>query len=174
MSLRIVLAIALLLGCEETPPRATDPIPTTPWTEPTRAAALRLATHLEGLDGDPAAGLTALLAFEAPADLDLYVSDPLSETIYYANTPARSGGRLLRDVHCKSAVSGVRIEEISFEDPPAGPYRIGVDYPQRCEPGQGAVAYVLHVRERGERREIRGVIEPLTFLPFLVEIEVAP
>jgi hypothetical protein len=169
----MAFALSLLLACASEPPRASDPVPAE-WSSETRNAATQLAGHLEALDAPARDSLTVRVAFGAAADLDLYVSDPQLETVYYANTHARSGGRLSRDQHCKSPGGEIRIEEIVFTEPLPGRYRIGVDYAHRCTPGTGDVAFVLEIHETGARREIRGVSEPLVFLPILAEIEVRP
>ena len=118
--------------------------------------------------------LTILPAQHRPVDPDLYVSDPQLETVYYGNTPVRSGGRLTRDYHCKSTGGDVRVEEIVFAEPLPGRYRIGVDYAHRCERASGAVVYVIEIHQAGERQEIRGISEPRVFAPIVIEIEVRP
>ena len=44
----------------------------------------------------PAGALRARLVFSADADLDLYVTGPDLETVYFANTPTRLGGVLAK------------------------------------------------------------------------------
>ena len=54
----------------------------------------RLEEHLRGSPpAQGAANLRIQLAFDDAADLDLYVTDPLQETVYFANTRSRSSGR---------------------------------------------------------------------------------
>ena len=97
-----------MMGCASTPEEPPD--------LPPRAA--------------PAGALRVELAFGQDADLDLYVTDPLQETVYFANTPSQQGGVLLDDRRCDSPPP--RIETVVFEHPPPGRYRVGVDYPRRC------------------------------------------
>src|SRR5262245_1845234 len=61
----------------------------------------------------PAGGLRVERHFGAEADLDLYVTDPLQETVYFANSPTRRGGRLEQDLRCDAATP--RSEVVVFE-----------------------------------------------------------
>src|SRR4029453_11922130 len=107
---RTIATLAALLGlaCASALPK---PAPPPTWTEAlsARAAALeaKLATAPRAAGGE----LVVRLAFEPGADLDLSVSDPRDETIYYANTPARSGGALDADQRC-GAEPAERIETV--------------------------------------------------------------
>ena len=80
------------------------------------------------------AGLVVQLVWEAPVDLDLYVTDPTWESLYFANNPSRSGARLVRDVRCADVrdTTGVFVEVAHLETPAAGPYRVGVDFIDGC------------------------------------------
>lgn len=167
------LALPLFLACASGTPRAAEPQPPA-WSSESRSDAARLAAHLDTLSAPPANAVTVRLAFAPEADLDLYVSDPQLETVYYGNTPVRSGGQLTRDFHCKSQGRDVRVEEIVFAEPLLGRYRIGVDYAHRCERAAGDVAYVIEIHQVGERQEIRGISEPRVFSPIVAEIEVRP
>jgi hypothetical protein len=143
-------ALALAAGC------ATGPAPL---RAPTRAAAAPGELRVE-------------LVFGAGSDLDLYVTDPAQETVYFANTPARgSAGRLEADLRCDAATLP-RIETIVFESAPAGRYRVGVDRAQTCDAGGSAAEPFLVVVEfAGLRREVRGEILGERFLPKLLEID---
>ena len=90
-------------------------------------------------------GLTIQLTFGADADLDLYVTDPLLETVYFANHSGKSGGRISDDVRCdglqeRGSRQTPRIEEVRFDAPIPGLYRIGIDYPTKCEGGEEQAA----------------------------------
>lgn len=95
------------------------------------------------------------LAFEPGADLDLYVTDPLEETVYFANTPARSGGALDADHRCDAERDVV--ETVRFAAPPAGRYRVGVDFQDRCEDGARVAPWVIAIDANGARRWLRGL-----------------
>jgi hypothetical protein len=106
-------------------------------------------------------GLLIQLAFGAEADLDLYVTDPLLETVYFANKKGKSGGEISADHRCDS--QALRVEEVRFEAPLSGAYRIGVDYPRRCDGArtmefEQRAAYALSVLHNGERRNITGAV----------------
>jgi len=127
----------------------------------------------------PAAGeLRVELVFGAGADLDLYVTDPAQETVYFANTPSRaSGGRLEADLRCQAGTGAPRVETVVFASAPTGRYRVGVDYAAACEAGGDAAEAFLVVVEfgglrRGEpRREVRGEISRGSFLPQVLELD---
>ena len=149
-----VLLTGIALGCAS--PRGVSSQP--------------LEAHLRtaGIE-TPAGALVVQLAFDASADLDLYVTDPLLETVYFANTPSRSGGFLDRDRTCADVAP--RIETIVFERPPPGRYRIGVEYPQSCGAELTAPFAVraLHGEQRFERS---GVLPPRRFEPIVLEFDI--
>jgi len=112
--------------------------------------------------------LRVRLAFGAGADLDLYVTDPLQETVYFANNPSRAGGRLERDLRCDD--SAPRIETVTFPDPHPGVYRVGVDFPESCERSRDPVAFAVVVEQDGRvLAEQRSGIMPLYFAPIVLE-----
>jgi len=117
----------------------------------------------------PAGALVVQLAFDASADLDLYVTDPLQETVYFANTPSRSGGFLDRDRTCKDAAP--RVETIVFERPPPGRYRIGVEHAQPCGAGVSA-PFAVRALHGEQHFETSGVLPPHRFAPIVLELEI--
>jgi hypothetical protein len=141
-----------LLACASRPP---EPKPPPEWDEASSAAAAALEAGLSSAPPAPAGELVVRLAFEAGADLDLYVSDPLEETVYYANTPVRSGGALDADRRCEDAAP--RVETVRFARPLAGRYRVGVDFQQRCPGGADVAAWAIAIETHGERRLLRGL-----------------
>ena len=118
-------------------------------------------------------GLLVQLAFGAEADLDLYVTDPLLETVYFANHESKSGGRISDDVRCDEQT--LRLEEVWFDAPIPGRYRVGIDYPERCDGSKEAAAYVVSVLQNGKRKEVSGSVSLRQFevivLEFSLEIE---
>lgn len=105
---------------------------------------------------DPPArgGLVVELHFGADADLDLYVSDPNEETAYFANTPVRSGGEYPHDLRCDA--DATRVEVVRWEVPPRGRYRVGVDFPERCDAGTSTARYRVRVAGPAGVQELEG------------------
>ena len=147
------LACALALACAGGPPKPPPPAPE--WSDALSARADALEAGLAAAPRAPAGELVVRLAFEPGADLDLYVSDPLDETVYYANTPVRSGGALDADRRCPEPGDGV--ETVRFAAPLAGRYRVGVDFQQRCHADADVVPWAISIDAGGERRLLRGL-----------------
>ena len=116
-------------------------------------------------------GLIVRLAFGAEADLDLYVTDPLLDTVYFARHESRTGGRISADIRCDS--TGSRIEEVRFATPWAGRYRIGVDHPERCdgEPAPAPAAYAVTAHVNGKTYRARGSVALLQFQLVVLEFD---
>ena len=154
-----VLAAACAPGSATPPDEGPDQAPLIARLE----RSLQAGSSAEG-------GFRVLLAFDANVDLDLYVTDPLQEAVYFANTPSRSGGALALDVRCTSEVE--RLETVTFEAPVPGRYRIGVDFPTACAGEKAPVAFAVAVVSAGETVFVSGQIEPLQFLPIVTEFDV--
>jgi hypothetical protein len=155
-ALAAVLALSLALLAPAAPAR--ERAPAAKWTPALEAEAAKLEAALASAPAPEAGAFRVRLAFGAAADLDLYVTDALSETIYFANERAASGGRLAADARCGSPAP--RIEEVVFAAPLPGRYRVGVDYMvYRAECGEQpqVVAYVLAVDGPEGRRVQRGL-----------------
>ncbi|MBQ76458.1 MAG: hypothetical protein CMQ20_15740 [Gammaproteobacteria bacterium] len=115
-------------------------------------------------------GLAVHLAFGAEADLDLYVTDPLLETVYFANRKSKSGGEISDDIRCGTDEIGV--EEIRFIAPMPGRYRIGIDYPSRCADEIKKAAYALSIQHDGKRQEAHGSVSLQRFDVIALEFEI--
>ncbi|MGI9432304.1 MAG: hypothetical protein ACR2PQ_08830, partial [Myxococcota bacterium] len=107
--------------------------------------------------------------------LDLYVTGPLEETVYYANSPSRIGGELLLDRRCVH--DGPRVETVRFTAPLSpGRYRVGVDYPDACAEARGerAAPAPFAVRVVGPRvdRDLEGLAARRVFDPVVLEFEI--
>jgi len=148
----IATLVAALFACANAAPAPEAP---PAWDSASSAAALALEAALVAEPAAPAGELVVKLAFDADADLDLYVSDPLDETVYYANTPVRSGGALDADRRCEGA--GRRVETVRFAKPLPGRYRVGVDFQQRCREDADVVPWAISIDSGGERRQLRGL-----------------
>ena len=118
----------------------------------------------------PEGGLVVELVFGADADLDLYVSDPIEETAYFANTPVRSGGEHVRDLRCDAPAP--RVEVVRWQAPPAGRYRVGVDFPERCGEALESAPYRVRVDGPDGRREMEGMARFGRFDPVVLEFEI--
>ncbi len=149
------LAACGALACATTPPATPQSL----------AERLRASATSDG------GALVVRLAFDAGADLDLYVTDPREETAYFANTPTRAGGTLDADRTC--ADPGERVETVRFTAPPPGRYRVGVDHPATCSDAAPA-PFAVRVEHAGRVWETTGHVAPRRFAPIVLEITVEP
>jgi hypothetical protein len=118
------------------------------------------------------AGLHVWLAWSTPVDLDLYLTDPAWESLYFAHTPTRAGAELRRDVRCDTLPrSGAAFEDAVVASPSPGPYRIGVHFIDACGSGIERSAYRLVVDVDGAREETTGVVARERFEVVAFEFE---
>jgi len=115
----------------------------------------------------PAGAVVVRLAFDAGADLDLYVTGPRRETVYFANTPTRIGGRLEADQRCDAPAP--RIETVVFPDPWPGPYRVGVDFPESCDGRDAAVGFAIDLHSSAGHSTHTARLRPGEFEPIVLE-----
>jgi hypothetical protein len=113
-------------------------------------------------------GLVVTLAWSTPVDLDLYVTTPAGETIYYAN-PRQA---FVRDARCEDGARGPRSEVVRWRTPAPGRYRLGVDFPEACVDGVRETAYRLVVDLAGTRTERGGTARLLVREPWVAEVDV--
>lgn len=137
-------------------------------------------------------GVVVRLLFDDNVDLDLYVTDPLLETVYFARHESRTGGFIDADMRCdtiadgkaggkaggtvggKAAGTGPRVEEIRFPDPWPGRYRVGVDFPARCDGSatRAPAPYAVLVSANGKLHEAHGLVNLEFFEVVVLEFEV--
>jgi hypothetical protein len=109
----------------------------------------------------PAGTLEIRLQFGEQADLDLFVTDPDQETVYFGNNPSRTGGRLEGDVRCKAPAP--RTEVVHYANPKPGRYRVGIEYNRSCVFRRKPADYRIDVRADGFERTLSTQIEPGRF-----------
>ncbi len=152
-----VLALALLQGCR------SAPAPRDEILSEGRDELSSLVAALDAQQVDRAPGeLVVRLAFGPGADLDLFVTAPDQESVYFANSPTRLGGSLEEDVRCGGTRTA--IERVVFLAAPPGSYRVGIDFPRRCDGDDAAAMYAVRVEHDGGTQDARGVIRPGEFL----------
>lgn len=74
------------------------------------------------------------LSWKVPVDLDLFVTDPEGETVYFANRKARTGLEMGEETDCRSIATGsapFRETAIIAAARP-GRYRVSVDFIKDC------------------------------------------
>ena len=95
-------------------------------------------------------------------DLDLYVTDPFGETIYYQHTTSASNGQLDVDANrgCVSNITPNPVENIFWLSgaAPRGTFTVYVNYYANCTGSSLQDAYALHILVDGADREFTGTV----------------
>lgn len=125
------------------------------------------------------AAVRVVLLWGDPVDLDLYVTDPSLETVYFGNTPAGSGGKLAGDVDCekvrRTAGGGggekALSETVLWTRGPAGRYRVGVDFIDPCGSGSREARFRVVADVAGRRLERVGRLARERFEPVVLEFD---
>jgi hypothetical protein len=113
--------------------------------------------------------LVVRLHFGPEADLDLHVTDPDQETVYFGNNPSLGGGVLEADLRCDAPAP--RTEVVHFAAPKPGRYRVGVDFITPCRRVRDPVPFEIEVT-RGEVLEhLQGEARPNHFDPNALEFD---
>lgn len=101
------------------------------------------------------------LTWQAEIDVDLYVTDPAGETVYYGNRRVASGGELDRDNMCGDFEWG-RPENVYWPQggAPAGEYVVKVRYYGSCVSGDPSVAWTVRVVVGGTVQSYTGTLAP--------------
>ncbi|MGH7859039.1 MAG: hypothetical protein ACREQY_17070, partial [Candidatus Binatia bacterium] len=99
------------------------------------------------------------------------------ETVYFANNPSGSGGRLQKDVACPEAAPApdgrASVETVSWKVPAPGSYRVGVDYMDACESGLDEARFRIVVDAGGKRHERSGTLQLERFEPVVLEFDLS-
>ena len=136
------------------------------------AQAQALADEFAASTVEATTGIVVRLAFGAEADLDLYVTDPLFDTVYFARHESSTGGVIDKDVRCDTP--GPRIEEVRFTNPWPGRYRVGVDHPRRCDNQRSPApaAYAVTVSANGATYSANGIVDLEFFKVVVLEFDI--
>jgi hypothetical protein len=147
-----ILGCTVLAGCPRRPPGPPPPAPVM----------------------SAPSGLRVSLTWAGPADLDLYVTGPSWETVYFGNNPGKNGGKLKRDVRCSDIQQdqpAPLLESISFPNPVPGRYRVGVDYIETCNGPDEPVPFRVVVEYGSARHEQLGLARHHQFAPIVADLE---
>ena len=116
--------------------------------------------------------LEVRLVFGEAADLDLFVSDPRQEALYFGNNPSLGGGRLDVDRRCDAAAP--RVEIARFQGARPGRYRVGVSYDRECGFRRDPVPFEIFVEADGLSLSRQGVVDPGEFEHIVLEFDLPP
>lgn len=109
------------------------------------------------------------LVFGAGADLDLFVTDPNLETVYFGNNPSLGGGVLATDVRCEDPAP--RVEVVTFREAASGRYRVGVSHARGCTRLRRTAPYRVEVLSPESVWRAEGEIDPGGFDNEVLEFE---
>lgn len=75
------------------------------------------------------------LTWKAPVDLDLFVTGPSGETIYFGNKQSKIGDKLIEESNCESLTSKPSHlrEAVLIPAAQGGKYRVSVDFIFQCQ-----------------------------------------
>lgn len=119
-----------------------------PAAEPTRVAQLGT--------GD----IQVTLTWESTNDLDLWVTDPAGETIFFRHAASQSGGQLDVDANADCIILTPHpVENIFWPSgaAPEGEYVVAVQYYKQCE-SDAVTAYKISLLVNGTVKNYEGVI----------------
>jgi len=102
--------------------------------------------------------LTVELLWQAPVDLDLFLTDPNGETVYFANRTAKSGARMGVETGCKQVMQekGNYRESAVIPKALSGRYRVSVDFIKDCGSKAVSAAFEAVLRSKEGRELGRG------------------
>lgn len=109
-------------------------------------------------EGATSGELNFALVWDGQADLDLHITCPGGETIFFRNqSSAACGGVLDIDMNAGGVRSNDPVEHIYFENPRSGNYAIRVNY-YDASSRRGTVNFVLRISFGDRQEEFRGSV----------------
>ena len=103
---------------------------------PTAATAQEAHPNAPAVVQGASEDLVVLLSWQAPVDLDLFLTGPSGETIYFGNRKARTGHHINNETTCDTlAPTGPYRESATIPHAATGLYRVSVDYIFDCGSG---------------------------------------
>lgn len=90
--------------------------------------------EMAAIDNVAGKSLVVEIQWDAPVDLDIFLTDPSGETVYFANRLAKSGAAMGAESGCRDAAQGdgPYRESIRIPSALAGRYRVSVDFIKDC------------------------------------------
>ncbi|HSP05666.1 MAG TPA: hypothetical protein VLR94_00740, partial [Acidobacteriota bacterium] len=108
----------------------------------------------------PANGrLTFTLTWNGSADLDLHVTDPFGETIYYFHPSSASGGSLLNDRECGDTTDQPEVISYPSGQAASGKYQVSIHYFRACGASRDASWSLMIDSDKGSQ-SLQGVAHP--------------
>lgn len=113
--------------------------------------------------GEPAAfyhaekgPLTVEIRWSEKVDLDLFLTGPDGETVYFGNREARSGIRMGTETGCRETAKAAPpyVETAIISWAAAGRYRVSVDYIRDCDTGIGKAPFTVRLIDPNTSREL--------------------
>jgi hypothetical protein len=104
------------------------------------------------------------VAWDAPTDVDLHVTDPADEEIYFANTTSASGGTLDLDSNAACSIDNINNENITWpvNGAPAGSYSVDLVYYSACSQAQTNYTVTIFVRDQPTQTFSGTLVSPST------------
>lgn len=106
------------------------------------------------------------VAWDAPTDVDLHVTDPSNEEIYFANTTSASGGTLDLDSNAACSIDNINNENITWpiNGAPSGTYSVDLVYYSACSQAQTNYTVTIFVRGQSAQTFSGTLVTPSTSL----------
>ncbi|MCW9034092.1 MAG: hypothetical protein OQJ97_07715 [Rhodospirillales bacterium] len=98
--------------------------------------------------------LVIKILWTLPVDLDLFLTDPGGETVYFANRKAKSGITMGKMAGCAEVKMGASpyVETIVIPKAVQGLYRVSVDFIKDCGSKAVQAGFRVHLLEKGGQK----------------------